>query len=78
MLQGAENIDCFGDYSLTFSNVCGRERGKPIAVSVFPLLLKCLYLPLRVRARTRVNQTAAGRRGGETAPRGKPEGKERE
>lgn len=26
MLQGAENIDCFGDYSLTFSNVCGRER----------------------------------------------------
>lgn len=25
MLQGAENIDCFCDYTLTFSNVCGRE-----------------------------------------------------
>lgn len=36
MLKGAENIDCFCDYTLTFSNV--------LCFPVF--LLKCVYLQL--------------------------------
>lgn len=49
MLQGAENIDCFCDYTLTFSNVlCVGEREANWCVAFFPFLLKCVYLQLCV------------------------------
>ena len=43
MLQGVENTDCFCDYSLTFSNVCGKE-GNHLVCSVFlSFLPKCVF-----------------------------------
>lgn len=84
MLQGAENIDCFCDYTLTLSNMLCVERKKPIGVCLFFLFVKvCVYLQLCfcvyflvflmrvwlcVYLCTRVDQTVAGWRDGETDP----------
>lgn len=48
MLQGAENTDCFCDYSLTFSNVCGKE-GNHLVCSFFFSFCQSVYLRLSVR-----------------------------